>query len=50
MIISVTTNMITPFDNEAGFSKLGRDSLGKHRTGKTRTDDEEIENYEGWIS
>ena len=46
MIVGIATNMITSFDDETGFAKLARNSLGKHRTGKTRTDNEEIETHE----
>ena len=43
MIVSVATYVIASLDDEAGFAKLARNSLSKHRTGKTRTDNEEIE-------
>jgi hypothetical protein len=47
MIVSVASNVITSLDDETGFAKLARNSLSKHRPGKTRTDNEEIESHNG---
>jgi len=47
MIVGVATDVIAFLDDETRFTKLTCKSLGKDRTGKTRTNNKEIESHQG---
>ena len=42
MIVGVATDVMAPFDNQAGFAKLGGNAFGQHCAGKTGAYNEKI--------